>query len=549
MNFKKNLILAVVPFILVCVNLVYLAVLFPIYSGPPGYDQDPSYLYLFNGLLLIDGQGPWQVDHPGTPLQLLCAVGILLARGLFMLFGIEQNLDLIDSVLADTERYLYVMSCLVLALNAGALYFLGRRVRQASKKLLLACFCQCSGLAFAMLSPRAAYVAPETLLIFATLCLLGLLAPLIFNRNSPESVDGEYSKKWVGIVCGLGLAVKVTFFPLLGLVLLIKSPRKILMVAGYALLSLILLLLPTYRNFPRFIDWIWNIASHSGIHGSGQGVMVDTSQLLQNMRALLTWFPALYAVLCCLAAYVLFVVMRGLFRGKASPSQRGTFTLESLRFPLVILLVVGVQTLLVLKHPGAHYMVPVLPLAFIGLAWLFFQLDCVVCENGWMQVRLCKAILIGVGLVFCAYGLLPTFIQIDRMRGQRAAQTQALIAINAHLGQYPDALVICAFRCTMPKSATALGLLYAPGLVARPIVKRLLDNFYEYNFLVKQLIVPGYETMDVSDIPAELAKNRKVFLVTPKDYPDLDVFKLKSVTTVPPLSLYEVTGVTANTSR
>ncbi len=548
MNHKKNTLLAAVPLIFVCVNLVYLSVLFPMYSGPPGYDQDPSYLYLFNGLLILDGQGPWQVDHPGTPLQLLCAVGILLARGLFTLTGTHQNLGLIDSVLADTEPYLYVMSCLVLALNAGALYFLGFRVLKASKSVLLAGFCQCSSLAFAMLSPRAAYVAPETLLIFATYCLLGLLAPLIFNRDSAESVDGEYSKKWVGLVCGLGLAVKVTFFPILGLVLLIKSPRKIMVVAGYALASLIVLLLPTYRNFPRFIDWVWNVASHSGIHGSGHGVIVDTSQLVHNLRSLLTWFPALYAVMFVLAGFLVFVLIRALVRGSHNESRSQVFKHVPLRLPVVILLVVGLQTLLVLKHPGAHYMVPVLPLAFIGLAWLFFQLDGAVCETGglktWgLSATQCKAILIGIGLMFCAYGLLPTFKQIDRMRIQRVAQQRALNVINAEIDQYPDALVICAFRCTMPKYATALGLLYAPGLSTRPIIRTLLANFYEYNFLAKQLITPGYDTMDVSDIPAELSKNRKVFLVTPKNYPDLDVFKLKLVTASPPLSLYEVTGV------
>ena len=114
--------------------------------------------------------------------------------------------------------------------------------------------------------------------------------------------------------------------------------------------------------------------------------------------------------------------------------------------------------------------------------------------------------------------------------------------------KYPDAMVICAFRCTMPKYAIALGVLYAPGLGTRPIVKTLLANFYEYNFLAKQLLVPGDRALDVGDIPTELSRNRKIFLVTPKNYPDLDVFKLELVTTVPPLSLYEVTGIASGTS-
>ena len=215
---------------------------------------------------------------------------------------------------------------------------------------------------------------------------------------------------------------------------------------------------------------------------------------------------------------------------------------------MVFILIIGIQTLLVLKHPGAHYMVAVLPLAFIGLGWLFFQIERTTGNRAGTTAVPRKAILLLIGLLFCAYSLLPTFKQIDRMRAQRVAQAKALSAVNTEIDKYPDAMVICAFRCTMPKYAIALGVLYAPGLGTRPIVKTLLANFYEYNFLAKQLLVPGDRALDVGDIPTELSRNRKIFLVTPKNYPDLDVFKLELVTTVPPLSLYEVTGIASGTS-
>ena len=42
------------------------------------------------------------------------------------------------------------------ALNAGALYYLGLRVRRATDSFMLACLCQASGLAFALVSVMGA---------------------------------------------------------------------------------------------------------------------------------------------------------------------------------------------------------------------------------------------------------------------------------------------------------------------------------------------------------------------------------------------------------
>jgi hypothetical protein len=39
---------------------------------------DPNYQYLLNGLAVLKGQVPGHTDHPGTPVQELGAVAILL---------------------------------------------------------------------------------------------------------------------------------------------------------------------------------------------------------------------------------------------------------------------------------------------------------------------------------------------------------------------------------------------------------------------------------------------------------------------------------------
>jgi hypothetical protein len=532
---KNKICIGVIPFIFIAVNLAYLSVIFPLYSGPPGYDQDPAYAYLFNGLLLLDGQAPWHVDHPGTPLQILCAGVIFVAHFFINLSTSIENLDLIDSVITNPEPYLFAISCFLLLMNAGAIYYLGYRISKVSSRFWLAIFCQLSGLAFSILSPRAAYVAPESLLIFTSFCLIGLLVPFIFNTSSVQTLSSDSSTKWLGIFCGVGLAVKVTFIPMLGLLLLLPSLKKILKVSAIAVVTLLIFLIPVYTNLGRMFGWLWNVASHSGIHGSGQSILIDWAQLLQNIKSVLSWFAPLYATVFLLFLYLLITFVR-------RPSNK------SIRVPIVLIVVIIAQSLLVLKHPGAHYLIPVLPLAFIGFAWLLIQLELITVDKEKNIKNIIRYMCICVATLFALYGVLPTLKQILVMKQQRIEQNNALSSINNEIQKTPDALVICAFRCTTFQYAVSMALLYAPGLASRPVVISILRNFYEYNFLVKEMIAPGIGSFKLDELPEQLTKHTKVFLITPKIYPDLDVFKLEKVISAGILTLYEITGLATSGS-
>ena len=64
---SASLALLIVPLVVSIVGYFFLMAAFPLHSGSAGYDQDPAYAYLFNGLLILDGQAPHHIDHPGTP--------------------------------------------------------------------------------------------------------------------------------------------------------------------------------------------------------------------------------------------------------------------------------------------------------------------------------------------------------------------------------------------------------------------------------------------------------------------------------------------------
>lgn len=531
---KNKILLFLIPIAFVALNLGYLSVIFPLHSGPPGYDQDPAYAYLFNGLLILNGQVPWHVDHPGTPLQFLSTAVTLLLHTFSNIFNGTQQSNLIDSVLQDPESYLYGVSCVVLIMNAGALYYFGYRVLSASKTIWLAILCQVSGVSFAILTPRAAYVAPEALLLFTTYCLLGLLTPYIFlDRHKPQDTQ-NISTTLVGIILGFGLAVKVTFIPMLGLIFLIPNFRKIIKILLFALLTFLALITPIYTNFDRMFGWLWSVASHSGIHGSGSRLVMDWSQLAGNIKLVVSWYLLLYGVMLSLCIF-LFTAL--ILRAKKLVNN------ISIQTPFVFVLVVAAQTILVLKHPGAHYLIPVLPLAYVGFAWMLYQVTERVETSQKYKNRKFQFVMIGLAAMFALYGTIPTVKQLFIMKEQRIAQNHALTVIKSEIEKFPNALIICAFRCTTFQYAVSMGLLYAPGIASRPVVPSLLKNFYEYNFLVKEMIAPGIGSFPLAEIPKQINEHGKLFLITPKNYPDLNVFKLQLVVSAGALSLYEITGL------
>jgi hypothetical protein len=553
---KNKILLLLIPIAFIVLNLGYLSVIFPLYSGPPGYDQDPAYAYLFNGLLILDGQVPWHVDHPGTPLQFISSAVVLVLNSYSEIFNGVQQRDLIDSVLQNPETYLYGISCALLIMNAGALYYFGYRVLSASKTIWLAIFCQISGVSFAILTPRASYVSPESLLLFATYCLLGLLTPYIFPHSKKPEGAQIVPTPLVGIILGFGLASKVTFIPMLGLIFLVPDFRKRIKILLYAFITFLILITPIYTNFDRMFGWLWSVASHSGIHGSGSQLVMDWSKLLTNIKLVISWYLLLYGVIISLFIFlVATLILRAKklinnkqesekYLGEEVISSSTNFMASiSIRTPFVFVLVVAAQTMLVLKHPGAHYLIPVLPLAYVGFAWMLYQVN----ERGEtfqkFKSKKFQYVFIIFAAIFAGYGTAPTLKQLVIMKEQRIAQNNALMSIKAEIEKFPNALTICAFRCTTFQYAVSMGLLYAPGLASRPIMQSLLKNFYEYNLLVKEMIAPGIGSFPLAEVPNQINEHGKLFLITPKNYPDLDVFKLQLVVSAGPLTLYEITGL------
>lgn len=497
--------LLVVPLLLAIVDFFFLKAAFPLHSGSAGYDQDPAYAHLFNSLLILDGQTPHHIDHPGTPLQIIFAISIFLRWGWMKLFG-DGSQRLIDSVIGQPEAYLFDVAIILLVLNLGALYFFGRRIFEASGKLVLGVFCQLSLLSFILMAPKAAYPAPEALLIFVSLCLLGLVAPQIFDQTATTQNEQQHRlARGLGLMTGLGLAVKVTFAPMVLVLLLLKKGQRRYAI-GWAIISFGTLTAIASPQAARFFAWLSNIISHSGIHGSGQASVLNLSSIPANAFNLWVWYPFFCASLFCSIIILIF-----LWLTKSSIKTKAAW---------LLILIALLQSVLILKHPGAHYMVPVLPIAFILMAWVYTN---VRLASPWLRQTG-----VVITLLFVVHSMAFTARGLQKLTLQREEMTVAMADINKILTQLPDAIVICSFRCALPQYALSMALLYAPGLITDKTTASL-RNFYDFDIFVSRLLLPGRKALSSEDIVAMVREGHKVILVSPHLYPELQAFKTQAL--------------------
>ncbi|WP_041673537.1 glycosyltransferase 87 family protein [Sulfuricella denitrificans] len=506
------------PVILMLVGWATYFQMFPIGNGGSGYDEDPAYVYLINGLYLLEGHIPGHIDHPGTPLQILGAATIFLRWGISWIMGIVQG-DVATEVFRDPELYMATIGAVLLFLNVGALYYLGRRILQVTESYRLALLVQTAPFIFGLLLiPRAIYLSPEALLIFASLCLLGVLAGDVFRPLEDETQRNKLTPVLAGAICGFGLAVKLTFLPMLGLLLLLHSYRRFFQAVGYALVSFIVCVLPILPNLLVYFRWVRNIAKHTGRNGSGSEGVVDWGAVPSNFLALLKAFPFLYFVVCALAMAMVLMWWRD--RSEKN-DKRG-----HLIVPAVLILVMLVQTLLVIKDFGLHYMVPVMPVSLIGVAWLIWTNP----AKG-LVARMMPAALLGV---CCTIGAVATFNMLGALYGSRVLAEQEQALISGEMNRHKDPFVIGTYRSLLPKSAICFGLFYTRGELteaARPF----LENFDEYNMWSKSMFLSSPERINQI-----ISTGKDVLLVSPNYYPQPDAFILEPLVNVSNRTLYRV---------
>ena len=548
---KKSIVilLVAVPAILFITGVLFASQMFPIYAGVRGYDADPAYVYLISALTFLDGQTPTHFDHPGTPLQLLAAGVSFIQWGYLRIFG-EAPSDVISAVLLKPEIYILAISSVLLALNAWATYYFGRRVFQATGSIILAIICQMAPLGFAIVSPRIVYFSPEALLIFASLCLLGVLAPVILGGNEKQSTLPRHAPALAGIICGFGVAVKVTFLPMIGLLLLLGARKRVAHALFYGAGAFFICLLPIFERLPELAARLYSFAVHSGKYGSGGETVVEFSAIPSRIVELFWYFPFFFCV--GLALVVISIARMGLCvlssATNSSTAEQGngagdTAAIRLKKFALhvpVTLICVGVfATMLVLKHPAPRYMIPVLPLAFIAAAWLAQSAARVIEPPPGRYTGLAVVILFALSVYMATSSSIVAF---NNLRSQRLKSDNTLSLVRSELSKYQNPLVIGTYRCIFPECALSFGLHYGASLVAR--AAPLMTNFNVFNIWNYRLKVFGEGWVPLARVNDYIAGGRDVFLFSTSEHEGRTTkFRREKIISTSTHVLLRVTGV------
>jgi hypothetical protein len=510
---SRYAVLAIMPVLVGIIVALAMSSIMP-YFNQGEYDYDPSYIYLFNGMGLMRGFPPGHVDHPGTPLQILTGMLSFTDWGVRRLAGLT-NLGFEAAVLKDPESYLLTVSASLLLLNLLAVYYLGLRIWRATASVAIAVLAQAGYLLFASQLPRFAYVSPEALAIFSAAMTMALLSPYLFSSDPEKRPVGAAGPVLIGGFLAIGLVSKITFFPLLLLLLVIPGRGgKFLGLASVTLFS-ILLFAPAYSHFSQWLTFMFQIATHSEYYGAGPANVVDLAAVPQRMLAFWRGLPVLYIAI--LAAGLVGVVQLLRFR---RPNmlfwQSGIFCA-----------IIVASLLSAIKHFFLRYAIPSLAITPVVLAWCISQFLQTLANRHARQAVAVLSIVCTIALA--APGLSAC---LSSLSASRAATTQQLAPLNAIIAQHAGAIVIGGYGSRSFAYAIPFGLGYV-DMAYQKIVAAGRSDLIAYPIGGNALFIVGEGFRELK-VASDLVKNGKeVLFLLREGIPDPPGLKFELLYRVP----------------
>lgn len=544
---RRPYFLYFVPGLIVATGLAFISQMYPIaLNGGGFFGQDPAYQYLFAGVDILQGNAPAHTDHPGTPVQSLIALMILLVWGTRVLFGLTAQ-DVFDSVLASPELYMVSVSIVLLLLGAVAAYFLGRRVWQTTGSPFAGVSCQVTALLFSLVAPYIVYPTPEAALLCISVALMAVLTPALLGVGGAVPGIASRDAIFAGALCGIGVAVKITFVPLVGLLISLWSLRLWWRALAALVIAWFIGVLPIWPRLAVMFAWFKRVLTHSGLHGRGDEAILNLQQFWQSVVSVMNMFPLLYDVALVMTVVVCIGLARKAFavvRGSSTSvpgggvSDRSVPLLREFVAPASLMLVLAAQTVMVAKHPGPTYMIAVLPVSVMGGAWVLFAQRMVPLPAtirpwlaaGWLILLVYTC----VNVSFAGYA----GIRAIHETGVRSRET-----VLAPTASSTNPILIGTFNCNLPECALWFGLLMVPEMELR--LDRITPNFYHFDIFGKRLHLPGKGELTpeatADTVNGLVQTGRPVFLVSPP-YEQLAQFRLEKVTGDSIQNLYRVNG-------
>jgi hypothetical protein len=326
---------------------------------------DPEYIYFISGLSIANGKMILgHIDNPGTPLQYLTA---LVFRMVYLLRDHQVSFN--EDVFANADMYLRVLNLIMTVVVSAFMYYAGIVAYRVTKHFSYSIVLQLAPLFTEIIFGNIGRITPENLMPLPAVLLSLLLLKHIFL-----SEDENFKQQWIwfGLISGFGLSIKLTYFPLWVIPLIVISTWKDkIRYSLVAIFSFLIMALPVTFQIQIFWQWIKSLFLHSGKYGSGDSNIVNWQILAPNFNNL--WHENqyfFYIVLALLAAIVLSFTF-----------QKDSHSRLVQRISLAILTAVMLQTAIVCKQYEPRYFIPALmlfPLVLILIIENIRQLNAII---------------------------------------------------------------------------------------------------------------------------------------------------------------------------
>jgi hypothetical protein len=499
---KENALLAVLPAIVFVLGTARYAITAPIYAGLGGYDYDPAYVYLLSGLSLLNGVAPQHIDHPGTPMQMLCAV-LIVAYWALSAAVTWKPAAIAELVLSQPEAVLTFISHTLLSMNVVATYVLGRTIYRCTGNWMAAALSQLSLPLLSISFFHIMYLNAEALAIFATLLLLAVLAREALCGPVQDRL-GTAAPVAAGALVALAVTAKVTFLPLAVLLFSLRPWRKVWTGFLACIVAGSILLAPVLPQMHRFVAWIGSIGTHSGQYGTGEASVVAWGQLPGRIYALAAAFPVSTTALIalCIVGCLAIPHIPGSWRADAAGDNRNAV----FRLMQLIGLACLVQIAMVLKHFAFHYAISTVLLAAVAVVLLGLVLFTGRRTAYFLPVLVAAA-------VAATSHLYTDFAALRRASQERTAD---LARIAAAIERQDRPLLIASYRVR----DSGYALRFALSYLDNGLVQGLLGTDHEHwshNRWNGKLLLAGGTWREVDDLEPMVRQGRNVLLLLPAD--------------------------------
>ena len=219
---------------------------------------DPGYQYLWAGGSLVNGGTTDLIFHPGTSFQWLIGASQVITYRV-----VGQDTLMLD-VASRPEFYAQTAGLVLAILFVVALGVASWRMFRHLGLWPAVTFQLLLLWGLPLLTFGRFVLWPESLVLTSAVASIAIIAPQLGGKIP---LHPKTQAVGLGLIAAVGMTAKVTYLPILILVVLVLGRRRFAIFLLSLIASALLLMIPVYSRFDDMFRWFRQIAIQPGRHG------------------------------------------------------------------------------------------------------------------------------------------------------------------------------------------------------------------------------------------------------------------------------------------